>query len=331
MNSLLEKIVNDILSNKVIPESVDYSNFIHYLTCPRYWFFKNMLGLQRVYQSPPIDLVFGSAWHAALEGIYTTLQYTDVVDDQTLYDIATFEFDKKWWEKDGESIDLEEAYPKTPTEADAALWLYIKQTLPYITTHGDVIHVEMPFSIPIAAGMSIVYGTIDLVLDDGKTTTVVEHKTTKSASLRWRESWYNSYQLEVYNAAAVTYFSPLDRETKVLISGAVFQKKTPAEKFVQIPFHKSNAAYSRFLHELTWRLLQFEKEHEKLLEDIESDLPQAAFPRNPSVCFQYRPCNYYDLCASWTKPYACDSPPSSNWQFTEEGIYTQGGNEDAKS
>lgn len=300
----------------LLPEQVDFSNFIHYINCPRFWFYKNMLGLALANLRPSINLGFGGAIHGALEAGYNTI-LQGRKKTSTISDASKKAFDKEWKERRCTELTEEECGVKTPERAYKALDAYWKH---YEAEHAaqKIHYAEMPFSIPVESGLPLLYGTVDLVSEDLNRLIVSEHKTTKSFSKQWQNSWANSFQLEAYSTAAFLYFNRLP---DVCVNGLLFQKSS-GPNFMRVWFRHTESRIQRFLEELRLRMHALKADTERLVSEMHHESIMSSFPRNPSACHQFRTCQYYDICPTFIRPYEWRYRAPVGWTFDFEGVYT---------
>jgi len=321
MNENVKKLVEGKVPN--LPNSLDYSMFSKYLLCPRYFFYKYIACLDCVGNSFPLDLVFGSAWHNGLEEGYLAMR-DGVLDPEELTDLSIKAFNKKWESKlpkDFSDYDLNSFYPKTPGTAEDLLHMYWTR---YDDTHRSltIVEPEKKFYLPTGLGMPLIHGTIDLVYKDGQNIlSVMEHKTTKSASRLWVDGFYNSFQVEMYSLAILIMEGVVPL---VMVNAALFQKKS--QDIFKFPVFKRQDVLHRFFLELQYNMQLLKQDTERLIKEVSSGDPiQTAFPRRQGSCMLYgRKCPYFDFCSCDLKPYQISDSLGVSFKISDIEIHYGG-------
>lgn len=309
-------------NESILPLQVDFSHFIHYIACPRFWFYRYVLALQPQDWLPSVDLVCGSSWHAGMEAGYLAMKENPYIDPQQLVDISLEAAEAKWHEASQGQLQLDEGWPKSFEAVARNLHQYWWH---YATVHADqeILAVEHPFSIPVLPELPLLYGTIDLISRDvyRERMIVTEHKTAKSLAQKWQSLWENSFQLEAYPVAVRMHYHELP---EVCVSGSLFNK-TCGAKFLRLWYNYPEDRLVRFWYELIYRMQQLHQDTRRLIEEVRSgNNVQAAFPRQQSACHQFRTCQFYTLCTHDINPRKWASNPPAGWTYNyEKSIYNR--------
>ena len=282
-------------------QKLDSTKINTFLDCPRQYFFNYVLGW--VSDRPNNHLVFGSAWHEAMEHLllndYSELSIVQAYDKFETYYREHF------------PEDTDELFkPKTPTNALKALMAYCDH---YRNDHQEfkTLHTEIAGSIAIDQDRAIIF-RMDSICEskrDGHLFSL-EHKTKGSAFNRqWNDQWALAFQVGTYSH--VLNCLAVDRPVKgVTINGVAFAAKGAA--FQRVPVYRSPAHMQNWLFHARHYCDRLEDEYEHLIVACSSldDAVLTAFPQNPQSCTKYFGCAFYDFCCAWTNPLQhCERPP----------------------
>lgn len=291
---------------KLKENTIDTSKLKDYQRCPRYFFYRHVLGWDS--ESPNNHLVFGSAWHEAMEHIllngYSQQSVMDAYDKFLAYYRKTF----------GPETD-ELFYPKTPDNAFVALCLYTghseyKRDL----DHQEVLYTEIAGKVMIDETHSISY-RMDSVILDKKTKKLFsrEHKTGSSL-FNWDIQWLLDLQPGTYSHVLYCLY-PYENVSGIELNGTFFykRKKEPvnATSFHRFPLHKNKEQMQMWLNRVRYLMWEIDREY-AILEESTEDMPVLqAFPQRDTNCIYYmRLCPYHDYCTAWSNPLRrCDEPP----------------------
>jgi hypothetical protein len=251
------------------------------MECPRKYFYQYVLGWS--YEEPNVHLIFGSAWHLAME---TLLQYLNL---------------EKEYRKHFSPATDDTRFPKIPGFAYDMLKSYVKK---YADDHArfEVLYTEISGSVSV--GESSVHFKTDSILrgTDGWWKDKVfslEHKTASRHEQRWARQWVLKMQVGVYTHLLHCLY-PRDQVFGVIINASVFQKTKPDHIRVEIP--KTIDQMEVWLWNCNWWLRQIELEFEMLEMALESDSLLRAFPMNAESCSNYFGCQWHDFCTAWSNP-----------------------------
>ena len=299
-------ILEDARTNTPFPlhpdlKKLDSTKINTFLDCPRQFFFSYVLGWRS--DRPNNHLVFGSAWHEAMEHLllngYSELAVVEAYDKfEALY-------------RESFPTDTDELFkPKTPNHALKALLAYCdfyRNDLNEFKT----LHTEIAGSIAIDSERSIIFrmDSICESLRDGHLFSL-EHKTKGSAFNRqWTDQWALAFQVGTYSH--VLNCLAVDRPVKgVTINGVAFAAKGCA--FQRVPVHRSPAHMQNWLFHARHYCDRLEDEYEHLIAACSylDDAVLTAFPQNPQSCTKYFGCAFYDFCCAWPNPLQhAEKPP----------------------
>lgn len=280
---------------------LDSTKINTFLDCPRQYFFNYVLGW--ISDRPNNHLVFGSAWHEAMEFLllndYSELSIVQAYDKFETYYRSHF------------PADTDELFkPKTPNNALKALMAYCDH---YRNDHQQfrALYTEIAGSIAIDKERSIIF-RMDSVCEDLETGALfsLEHKTKGSSFTRqWVDQWALSFQVGTYSHVLNCF--AVDRPVKgVTINGVAFAQRET--KFQRVPVYRSPAHMQNWLFHARYYCERIEEEYSQLTVDVTRlDAPiMMAFPMNPQACTKYFGCPYYDYCCAWTNPLQhAEEPP----------------------
>ncbi len=298
----------------------DPSKLTCYLTCPRMYFYQYVLGWRPGEISN--HLVFGSAWHKAMEIIIE-----HGYDPQ--YIMAAHEALVKEYRKVFDPDTDHLFHPKTP---EIALFMLAKYCQRYAADHirYEVQYIEIAGKINISQEHALHFrmDSIYKDLQNGKYFSL-EHKTGSSTYM-WTEQWPLSMQIGCYTHVLFSLY-PQDEVQGVVMNGAFFKKskkgweqvlagqkltvKEPYE-FMRFEATRSRDQMANWLWHANHHMDMI-KWNMQALEQCTDDEPvMTAFPCNPKNCSQYgRICEYNDFCNMWSNPLRRCAEPPLGWRI----------------
>ena len=310
----------------------DSSKIQDFMTCPRMYFFRHVLGWRR--EEPNVHLIFGQAVHLAMERIYPTGSKPDF---SPLAIVEGFEAFKTCYRASFSDLSDDENAPKTPANFLRALPLYAA-TYKHLDTF-DVLHSEVAGSVMVS-DKRLIYFKIDTVgesKEDGLF--ILEHKTSGRFSSAWANQWSQKTQVNAYTYALSMLYP--DRDTYGVKINGLFIKNPPGVKkdgtpkanatdteFHRIPIQKTIPQLEEWLWNINFWLEFIEIEFDNLdLVNPDDDL-MLAFPKNTESCSKYFGCPFRDYCLAWLNPLRkCKQPPLG---FIEEHWDPRSKQENAK-
>lgn len=291
-------------------EILDSSKVKAFMDCPRGFFFRHVLGWGQA--EPRIHLVFGSAWHDAMEYLLH-----NGYDSESIY-YAYEKFMKVWNTAYTEHVP-EPNSGKNPSNALKALveyaerWRQEDQDIKVLVT-------ETAGAIPISEDRMF-YIKLDSALykpsGSNKGIWSREHKTTGRDTTVWADGWMTDIQVGVYGHGlhfiAPVYGFSSDDVRGIEINGAILRKGNKngenGNKFVRIPIEASGRQNLQWLWELNHWIDLIEWNMAELAESKPSDAVMYSFPRNGVSCGKFG-CRFKGLCSAWPNPLQhCHTPP----------------------
>ena len=303
----------------------DSTKIVCFMTCPRRYFYEYVLGWRP--EIPNNHLVFGAAWHKAMEVFLEHGYGADQVMEA--YKAFLAEYRKTM------PPETDELYhPKTP---DNALVVLAKYAQKYSTDlkDFDVLHIEVGGRVGINDEQSV-YFKMDSICRSPRGVFSLEHKTAGSFYM-WDMQWPLSIQVGTYTHVLYCMY-PQAEVAGVRMNGVAFKKvakpwediKAGVKSKYQPPydFHRLDAFRSRGqMHNWLWTaqywLDQIEANFQWLEDCSPDDQLLYSFPMNSTNCTKFNGCPWHDFCNSWNNPLArCDEPPLGfmieHWDPTAE-------------
>lgn len=281
-------------------EVLDCSKITTFLDCPRQFFYRHILGWEQ--NIPSNHLVFGQAWHEAMEHMLHHGYSEPSV-------LSAFEkFLSTYRETFPESTD-ELFKPKTPANALKALLAY---SLRYASDRFTALHTEIAGQISISHDRYLTF-RMDSICQKENSNNIfsLEHKTKGGSFTRtWSDQWALSLQVGTY-AHVLNCLFPECKSSCVTINGVAFSAKTT--DFLRINVTRSRSSLENWLFTINHCFDRIAEELNQLnLETSSStfDSIMTSFPMNPNNCTKFFGCPYFDYCSSWANPLEhCSEPP----------------------
>lgn len=278
---------------------IDSSKIQEYMGCPRKYFYRYMLGWET--QGRNIHLIFGEAWHRAIE-VLMRKGYTGEAIKEGMMKFE--EYYRRYYEE----YEDENNRPKNVEHALEALIEYCVQYQDI--DKFEVLYTEVHGTIPLDDKRMIV-GRIDSICKDERGYFSLEHKTGSYKTSTWAEQWTLKTQIGTYNHAMMCMFPP--EEVYGVIINGVFFYKTKTE-FLRAPIRKLKSSMQIWLDNTLYYYKQIEKDMALMLEEENYEMDSEtmkSFPMNPESCTKWnRICRYSDFCNTWSNPLQrCDEMP----------------------
>lgn len=273
-------------------KTIDSSKIADYLTCPRMFFFRHILGWQR--EGTNLHLSFGSLWHEAME--YLLLNgYTVQNVEQAMQS-----FEQAYFNLFTEEQALTNGQ-KTPAEARTMLLRYIEQ-FPNDLVQNKVEATELGGVIPLNENSSIAFKMDSILLTkDGSAVFSLEHKTASREMNTWFEEWNSRFQLFTYYYV-LTALYPEIQNRSIIVNVGLFRKTNP--EFKRLRIVKTKDQMLSWFWTVNTILLSIQHELEQYRQTSYEQKPiLTVFPMNVQNCIQYASkCKYFDLCHTWANP-----------------------------
>lgn len=276
--------------------------------CPRYYYFRHVLDWDTT--SKKVALVYGGAWHAAMEIVWPAM-----VAKKPKEEIAEMAFLAwvQYWTGEGlpypMSYEDQQTYsPRTPGNAQEMLYEYIDTRYPEVASGSiELISCEKAFVVPLDPEDDTLFyvGKIDKVIRQRGRHRAIEHKTTTAYrkdgkfSPTFLDSFSPNSQVDGYlYALHMTY---PDEVSGVWVDAALVHKTETAFKF--IPIERQLRHLDGWLWDTRTWIDQIEAHTAQLEHCSASDPYMAAFPKNTNSCFDFNTsCAFIDLCKMWPNP-----------------------------
>jgi PD-(D/E)XK nuclease superfamily len=300
----------------------DNTRLSAYRDCPRLFFFRHVLHWRAEGLQWP--LVFGSAWHSAMDYVWRKLlleREVGPINHELIARGAYKKFVEEWIEQGApapEQMDYEmqqEIAPRTPLHAYEMLIGYVTNKAKLVDDM-ELVATEKPFAVPMDAEQEIFYiGKIDkqVRLKSNGRIRGIEHKTTtayrKGGPFRagYIDSFSPNSQVDGY-LFALHMMHPNDVDG-IWVDASLVHKTE--EGFMFIPVDKQ----LRMLDAWIWETRDWIErvEADKLFASkLSPDAPyMKAFPKNTNSCWNFnRQCPYMYCCKAWPNPLGKPVPPN---------------------
>jgi len=283
---------------KLAQNKIDNSKLKDYKTCPRKFFYSHVLGWQPV--APNNHLIFGSAWHEAMEHLLlTSYSQTDTLK-------AFDKFLAYYREHFGPETD-DMFKGKTPDKAFERLSQYTGyHEYAFDLEDFNTLYTEISGKVSIDADRSL-YFRMDALLQHRETSKIRarEHKTGSGPYL-WQEQFLLDGQPSIYNHVLNCLY-PAEQIDGIEMNGCFFPNRKsppkPEQVFLRILLKRTNEQMQTWLDNTRYYLWELEREYQLLDDTKESDKTLMAFPLRDTSCLNYfRLCPYHDFCMAWPNP-----------------------------
>lgn len=281
---------------------IDSSKLTTYMDCPRKFFYEYLLAWRP--EGANHNLVFGEAWHAALEVLYSR-GFTDEA-----YGLACVAFDTVYRERFAPETD-DIYFPKSPANAFEALELY-KRVYAADKHRYELLHVEVAGTVPIGTEPhEKLHFRMDVVVRNRDTGMIeaLEHKTADRGGEIWSAQWPLSMQVGTYTHALYSLFDPKS-VYGVRVNGAIFTKKNI--DFIRVPCNRTFNQLQNWFSITNWWFRCQQADYSCLMRETTDQAVLHSYPLNPQSCTKFNTkCAYHDYCVAWPNPlkHIADGPP----------------------
>lgn len=276
---------------------IDSTKLKAFMTCPRRFMWEYVFGWRIEGSGNSIHLVFGQAWHEAMEILLNRMREDGKYSEDAVAE-AHCALTDKYREYFTEDMDFSYA-PKDPGSGLVALKQYIAR---YIADPHDfdVLKTEIAGTVPIADNRSVHFKIDAICKDRQDRLFALEHKTTGAMTAAWPDQWPLSVQVNTYIHAL--YCMAEDEQVYgAQINGAVLRKK--GHDFIRVPVRRTPENMEGYLQNVNQWMDQIEYNMDLLRDAKPDDTVMLAFPMNTESCHKYNTkCPYHDFCVACPNP-----------------------------
>lgn len=286
----------DIIPSHPTWQITDSSKLTTYMRCPRKYFYEYILGWRPDF--PNNHLVFGTAWHAALEHMLN--------NDYSLQSLTEAKFIFMHAYREVFNSETDEIYaPKTPKNALIGLENYYdKYSL--LDREYEILYTEIGGQVLITNDHTIAF-KMDAILKDREKGTIIglDHKTSQRRSHFIDDEWTLSMQMLLYLHVLHCIYGE-NAPVRMQVRTSFFyesKQKGPNNEFHESYIVKTPAQMQAWLARIHSWVTQLEID-KHILEGDSDDAPTMdAFPGNDTACFNFgQKCAYFDFCDVWSNP-----------------------------
>lgn len=265
-------------------------------------------------------LVFGTAWHAAMDYVWSVYPPSDGGYDSRLGWNA---FVDAWKDEGGQDPytldeqDMKDLGIYNPFNAQDMIHEYIYAREKFLSDK-ELLAIEKPFAVKLDIGDSNLYytGRMDKVLKHGELIYPVDHKTTSKGTKgghgiqqSWHDSWSPNTQIDGYLFACLQEYGRAD---KAYVDGALVHRHSH-DVFPLIPVLRDRNALDYWLWQ-TRHTVDTIENHIKEVEKLRKNKRIYELPYMPAFpCHGCSGnCQWKQLCRSTTNPerdFPIDTPP----------------------
>ncbi len=286
---------------------IDSSKLQDYMSCARYFWWKHVLGWS--FERPDVHLVFGTAWHLAMQRLYPSGTTPDYSDEAVVE--ACLLFEEEYRKSFSAEMDADRS-PKTPANAFRGLTQYVQmyRGADKFTTHFT----EVAGSVFINSSYNKLYFKMDTVVEDPAYGMMsLEHKTGSKLGRVWTDQWPQKIQIGTYSHVLYSLF-PSEQIYGIIING-FFPTDAPKlklngepyagatdNKFVRVPIRRRVEQMEDWYFTVNYWYAEMLRDFDRLASCTENDSCMLAFPKNTENCTKYFGCPFSDFCQAWTNP-----------------------------
>ena len=293
-------------------------------SCPRRYYFRHVAYLKA--EGTSDALAFGLAWHGAMDVAWNMISAGCQDDNEVVKSAFKEGFSPTWAEQGMTPLsewtddDTYTHNPRTPFTAIGMLEAYVPTRRRTIEKEFKLLEIERPFVIPLDAGDPNLWycGRLDKVAEADAGVYIIDHKTTTAykKSGYFRSTFVDSFspnsQMEGYNFGGNVLYP--DTFQGIYIDAALVHK-TVHEGFQMFPILRADESMDQWL----WEARHEVQRIEEYTEQLGTDGPLKAFPRNTQNCFSFGvQCPNLDLCKAWDNPHAALQEQGTPLGYTVE-------------
>lgn len=274
---------------------IDSSKLKDYTKCPRYFLYSHVLGWKSEF--PNNHLIFGSAWHEAMEHLLLNGYEEDSVHEA--FDKFLIYYRQYFLPETDEMFK-----GKTPANVLMTIPAYIERWIKedYEEKPYEVLYTEIAGSVPITES-DVIYFRMDSILKDLKKERVYsrEHKTGSRVWM-WAEQWPLAIATGTYNHVLYCLY-PYEVSNGIQMNGTFFltRKNNPWD-FLRFTIKKTKDQMQTWFSNINFYYFDMKRELDLLMKTYDRDLLEA-FPLRTNNCLDYsRVCEYHDYCLAWPNP-----------------------------
>lgn len=293
---------------------VDSTKLKAFLSCPRSFFFRHILGWQRAggHQAP---LVFGQAVHKGMETLFKGGSDAECnADFLKIYRAAYSE---------------EEDLMNLPRNPLAFQLMLPKYRAKYAYDNWEVLATEWQGIVPIAEGREMSFRMDAVVKDQHGGIWVMDHKTYgRYATETWMNQWALDFQISIYYLGLLTWLPSIGYDPSAfrgfIINGLGFIKgrvANPIEhQFTRVQITKSRYQLAAAVKDLNRWIDMIRKEIWLAKREQHGGI-LSAFPRNPKGCTDWnRTCTYHNICSGSANPIDPEPPLGFERKFWSPSV-----------
>lgn len=269
---------------------LDATKLQTYLRCPRRFFYEYVMGWRP--EVPSTHLIFGQAWHSALEYLYKTKDFSNKGVGE-----AFNKFLESYRSRVYEGGDMG---GKTPENVLKALIHYVSDYADDLYKY-EVLGVEIFDKVEIVDGifMSVKLDALLQNKDTGRLI-ILEHKTGSYFSKLWEMQWPLSIQIGGYINAVMRNCAFTADMVNCLVDGAFFAKTAVTLKRLLVTL--TTQEHENWYMAITNTLFKIQSDYAALQGAGPHTGILYPFTLNPTACTDYGGCPYHDLCVCVGNP-----------------------------
>ena len=266
----------------------DSSKLQKYELCPRMFFWEYILGWRIAGANK--DLIFGEAWHRAMEHILLNGYNVDAV-------LQGAKIGEEYYRRFIPASRDADYIPKTPGNLAIALAQYIRN---YAYDTFQVLHTEISGAVEVGDN-KLLWFRMDSIMQDPLyqgLITSLEHKTGS------RKGCFEPYTVSIQNGT-YTYALRCTYDPKdiygMIVNGTIFYKSQDAI-FQRLPAPMSEIDMKEWFWTVNHIIDRLEWDMAELNESSDMEDIMPCFSKRTGSCHKWGQCKYYDFCHNWANP-----------------------------